>query len=331
MAIMDRRTFFGISAAGALAAASTTLEGKVPEAIKDFVKDKSLKIKFMGTGSAGGIGKNGLGRRHSSILVNDDFIIDFTDDSLDMIPAGVHPETIFYTHSHKDHFQPSAALKIGIKKVYLSHSWYDIAVTPLLANHPTDYIYEEAQIYLIEKDGVRLCGFVFGMGSRCCPFVVGDQVDLVFSAEVNVFRGRESVQLVIKDLHWSGRSESCDNTSQQIYERFTAGEALCREEALSLCPCRDDLVAVFRHIKSNEENFSLCGMPRTLYRKIKYESKCCMNQGRFLICMDIMREFDIFDYERIGENILIRDLQYKGKVDINGSRIIRTLMEVIKG
>ncbi len=189
MAIMDRRTFFGISAAGALAAASTTLEGKVPEAIKDFVKDKSLKIKFMGTGSAGGIGKNGLGRRHSSILVNDDFIIDFTDDSLDMIPAGVHPETIFYTHSHKDHFQPSAALKIGIKKVYLSHSWYDIAVkafrqaateagaampeiiptyfgmdvkvgdvtvTPLLANHPTDYIYEEAQIYLIEKDGVRL-------------------------------------------------------------------------------------------------------------------------------------------------------------------------------
>ena len=156
MAIMDRRTFFGISAAGALAAASTTLEGKVPEAIKDFVKDKSLKIKFMGTGSAGGIGKNGLGRRHSSILVNDDFIIDFTDDSLDMIPAGVHPETIFYTHSHKDHFQPSTALKIGIKKVYLSHSWYDIAVTPLLANHPTDYIYEEAQIYLIEKDGVRL-------------------------------------------------------------------------------------------------------------------------------------------------------------------------------
>ncbi|MBE6993135.1 MAG: single-stranded-DNA-specific exonuclease RecJ [Ruminococcaceae bacterium] len=184
---------------------------------------------------------------------------------------------------------------------------------------------------LLEKDGVRLCGFVFGMGSRCCPFVVGDQVDLVFSAEVNVFRGRESVQLVIKDLHWSGRSESCDNSSQQIYERFTAGEALCREEALSLCPCRDDLVAVFRHIKSNEENFSLCGMPRTLYRKIKYESKCCMNQGRFLICMDIMREFDIFDYERIGENILIRDLQYKGKVDINGSRIIRTLMEVIKG
>ncbi len=125
---MDRRTFLGIGAAGALAAASTTLEGKIPSAIKDLAKDKSLKIKFMGTGAASGIGKKGLGRRHSSILVNDDFIIDFTDDSLDMIPEGLHPDTIFYTHSHKDHFQPSAALKIGVKKVYLSNTWYDVAV-----------------------------------------------------------------------------------------------------------------------------------------------------------------------------------------------------------
>ena len=186
---MDRRTFLGIGAAGALAAAEATLEGKVPGAIKDLAKDKSLKIKFLGTGAAGGKGISGLGRRHSSILVNDDFLIDFTDDSLDMIPEGLHPDTIFYTHSHRDHFQPSAALKIGIKKVYLSHSWYDVAlkafkeeakkkgvempviiptyfgmpvqagevkVTPLLANHPTDNVMEEAQIYLLEKDGVRL-------------------------------------------------------------------------------------------------------------------------------------------------------------------------------
>ncbi len=186
---MDRRTFLGIGAAGALAAAGTTLEGKIPSAIKDFAKDKSLKIKFMGTGAASGIGKKGLGRRHSSILVNDDFIIDFTDDSLDMIPEGLHPDTIFYTHSHKDHFQPSAALKIGVKKVYLSNTWYDVAVkayrqaaeeagaempeiiptyfgmeikvgevtvTPMLANHPTENLMEQAQIYLLEKDGVRL-------------------------------------------------------------------------------------------------------------------------------------------------------------------------------
>lgn len=186
---MDRRSFISIGAAGALAAANTVLEAKVPGAVKDIVKDKSLKIKFMGTGAAGGKGKSGRGRRHSSILVDDSFIIDFTDDSLDMIPDGLHPTTLFYTHSHKDHFQPSAALKIGIRKVYLNHSWYDVAVkdyrnaageagvempeiiptyfgmpvvvgdvtvTPLLANHPTENMMEESQIYLLQKGGVRL-------------------------------------------------------------------------------------------------------------------------------------------------------------------------------
>lgn len=151
--------------------------------------DDSLKIRFLGTGAAGGRGKSGKGRRHSSILVDDSFIIDFTDDSLDMLPDGARTDTIFYTHSHRDHFQPSAALQIGVKRVYLNHSWYDIAfrafrdaakesgaampeiiptyagtpiimgditVTPLLANHPTEYAMEESQIFLLQKGGVRL-------------------------------------------------------------------------------------------------------------------------------------------------------------------------------
>lgn len=184
---------------------------------------------------------------------------------------------------------------------------------------------------LLEKDGQRVCGFVFGMGSRCCPFVVGDKVDLAFSAEINYFRGRESVQLVIKDIRWSSCSVQCDLALKEFYNIAASGGEIDREHALCLCPCRDDLVAVFRHIKTNQENGMLCGTPRTLYRKIKYESKCCMNLGRFLVCMDILKEFDIFDYERAGENIIIKDLNYKGKVDINGSRIIKKFMDAIKG
>jgi phosphoribosyl 1,2-cyclic phosphodiesterase len=151
--------------------------------------DNTLKIRFLGTGAAGGKGSSGKGRRHSSILVDNSFIIDFTDDSLDMLPEGARTDTIFYTHSHIDHFQPSAALKIGVKRVYLNHSWYDVAVkayrqaaseagaempeiiptyagvpvvmgdvtvTPLIANHPTSNLMEESQIFLLQKGGVRL-------------------------------------------------------------------------------------------------------------------------------------------------------------------------------
>ena len=106
-----------------------------------------------------------------------------------MIPSGIAPQTVFYTHSHGDHYHPETALKLGVKKVYLSQTWYDIAVqdfkraaaklkaempqiiplhigqpmqignlsvTPLPASHATEKFYEQTLIYLIEKVGVRL-------------------------------------------------------------------------------------------------------------------------------------------------------------------------------
>ena len=192
---MKRRDFLKSAATIAVAAAATPAlaapSSLAPAPVIPGVSEESpgLRVKFLGTGAASGKGRTGKGRRHSSILVDGRFLIDFTDDSLDMLPPGTRIDTIFYTHSHSDHFQPSAALRIGVRRVYLNHSWYDvavkayrqaakeagvempaiiptyvgtpvitgdIAVTPLLANHPTDNAMEESQIYLIEKGGVRL-------------------------------------------------------------------------------------------------------------------------------------------------------------------------------
>lgn len=192
---MKRRDFLKSAATIAVAAAATPAlaapSSLAPAPVIPGASEESpgLRVKFLGTGAAGGKGRTGKGRRHSSILVDGRFLIDFTDDSLDMLPPGTRIDTIFYTHSHSDHFQPSAALRIGVRRVYLNHSWYDvavkayrqaakeagvempaiiptyvgtpvitgdIAVTPLLANHPTENAMEESQIYLIEKGGVRL-------------------------------------------------------------------------------------------------------------------------------------------------------------------------------
>ena len=174
---MKRRDFLKSAATIAVAAAATPAlaapSALAPAPVIPGASEESpgLRVKFLGTGAASGKGRTGKGRRHSSILVDGRFLIDFTDDSLDMLPPGARIDTIFYTHSHSDHFQPSAALRIGVRRVYLNHSWYDvaiptyvgtpvitgdIAVTPLLANHPTDNAMEESQIYLIEKGGVRL-------------------------------------------------------------------------------------------------------------------------------------------------------------------------------
>ena len=154
-------------------------------------ENDEISVLFLGTGAADWNGKDSRGehRRLSSILLDRRTLVDFTPSCLDMIPAGVEPDTIIYTHSHGDHYNPEAALKVGVKRVYLSQSWYDIAVadfkraakamnlpmpqitplyvgqavdinslmvTPLPASHATGNKFEQTLIYLIERAGVRL-------------------------------------------------------------------------------------------------------------------------------------------------------------------------------
>jgi len=190
---MDRRKFLGVTATAAAAIAAQPIVSATEMAGRKESKKKSegIHVRFLGTGAADWAGKDERGelRRLSSILVENSFLIDFTDTAMDMLPSDVHPDTIFYTHSHNDHYRPDAALKIGIKHVYLGQTWYDIAVdefraasrrlgvdmpeiTPLFvgshvkvgditvtalpANHATGHIYEQTLIYLLEKDDARI-------------------------------------------------------------------------------------------------------------------------------------------------------------------------------
>ena len=132
--------------------------------------DADLRVRFLGTGAAGWKPGTTTERRNSSVLLDGKVLIDLTVSVRDMLPEDCHPEHIFYTHSHGDHYQPLEALKLGVKKVYVSDTWIDraksdfrrlasenklpaqgLTFTPLPANHTTNFYEEQAQIYLVEK------------------------------------------------------------------------------------------------------------------------------------------------------------------------------------
>jgi ribonuclease BN (tRNA processing enzyme) len=146
--------------------------------------DADLRVRFLGTGAAGWKPGTTTERRNSSVLLDGKVLIDLTVSVRDMLPEGCHPEHIFYTHSHGDHYQPLEAMKLGVKKVYVSDTWIDraksdfrrlasenklpapqfftlkvgvpitvegLTFTPLPANHTTNYYEEQALIFLIEK------------------------------------------------------------------------------------------------------------------------------------------------------------------------------------
>ena len=151
----------------------------------------ALKVRFLGTGAADWDGKDAHGeqRRWSSILVDDAVLVDFTMQDADMLPPGIRPGVIFYTHSHGDHYQPVVAMKHGVKRVYVHESWVEgarrefaeaaeklgvaipevrglafgetieekgVRFTCVPANHATARKGEHTAMYLIEKGRERL-------------------------------------------------------------------------------------------------------------------------------------------------------------------------------
>lgn len=188
---MDRRSFIKTTAASLAAIGVEGAAFNMYAAQDAKSGHEGLSVMFLGTGAADWNGRDDRGelRRLSSILVDRQVLFDLTPGNLDMLPEASKPEVIFYTHSHGDHYNPAAALKAGVRKVYLSQTWYDVAVrdfrkaareagaempelvplyvgqpvqvgslvvTPLPASHATSNAFEQTLIYLIEKNGARV-------------------------------------------------------------------------------------------------------------------------------------------------------------------------------
>lgn len=140
-----------------------------------------MKLCFLGTGAADWQGPNEIGeyRRLTSTLVDGKMLMDVTVTVLDQISDPAAITDVFFTHSHKDHFDLDALRKLAPCRVYAHKSWAGMingdglevvalqvgipvetvcgyTVIPLPANHSTDNKEETTLHYLIEGEGKRV-------------------------------------------------------------------------------------------------------------------------------------------------------------------------------
>ena len=197
---MNRREFlFGAVAVGAAGCGSIVADEAVrPDAAAVALPEgEGIRVRFLGSGAAGWKSewaeKKPSMRRPSSVLLDGRVLIDFTQSAFDMLPRGCRPEVLFQTHSHGDHYRPLAAVKSGVKRMYVQETWASAAraevaeaakklslpspevialpfgqaveecgmkFTGVPANHSTsrvtDGVLERTSLYLVEKGGTRL-------------------------------------------------------------------------------------------------------------------------------------------------------------------------------
>lgn len=193
---MTRKEFVAMGAAAALAP-RVFAKPSAPSAENNWgVVPDGILVRFMGTGASDWLSArpNGEFRRWSSTLFDNKVLIDFTHFNYPSVVTdpnhpGHSPKICFYTHSHRDHYEPAAAIKMGFERVYVHETWHAEAVKgmadaaakagvkapdvravkfgewyeeegmkfmPLPANHATSLPHELSCIYLVQKGKTRL-------------------------------------------------------------------------------------------------------------------------------------------------------------------------------
>lgn len=181
----------------------------------------------------------------------------------------------------------------------------------------------------VERNGKSFYALGFGLPTIGCQFTEGDVVDIVCSADINEFRGNRSVQLVIKDIKFTNDELNTDEQYMKIYRDYVESKNVSQDAAKILLPTRDDVVSVFRHLKCKIVKAEIDVAVR--YRKVRYEAKNDMNLARFLVCLDVMKEFGIVSYELNKNMAKIQMNDIAGKVDLNKSLILQDLYRLSKG
>ncbi len=183
---------------------------------------------------------------------------------------------------------------------------------------------------LVSKDGYSFTAMLFGTNSINCGFAIGNHIDVAANLEINEFRGRRTVQLIVKDVHLSRCEQEKDEKYFRIYHTYINDGPLKEAEARAIMPDRKEMVAVWRHIASRTEDGEMRLPVNALSRKVTWESKRDINIGKVFVCLDVFSESQLLSYNFKDDLLNIRLKHFQGKADISKSVVLGTLKSMCR-
>ncbi len=140
----------------------------------------------------------------------------------------------------------------------------------------------------------------------------GDTCDILFTLNVNEFRGKKSISLFIKDYRKSGIKQSSYFASVEAYKKYNRNEEMGKAYYKALTPSYEELVSVYKSIDKDEKNTDNV-----------YMTLCDISCGKFMICMDIFAELGLVDYNYVRSTVKRKNVTKKA--DLSSSEILKDL------
>ena len=172
---------------------------------------------------------------------------------------------------------------------------------------------------VLSHETEKITALWFGMKYSDFEYCVGDYVDLLAHVEINEFMGKSSVQVHIKDMKPSEKSEEKLISDAAVYNRAIHGGELLYD----LIPDREDFAAVYRYLRANSHeredySYALICAHASHKKKLEYI--------KLRAVLDIMCELSLINYFAIDEKNCRIEMNNQGtKVDLESSELYASL------
>ena len=169
----------------------------------------------------------------------------------------------------------------------------------------------------VRRNGVVLDAIFFSANTAACGVSPGDRLDLIFTPQINEFRGNRAVQLQICDLRPAPTRAQLE---QELFQKLKEGGPLSRWEAGLLFPSRQDFARLWRFLEHNCVGGWIEAGP-SLLRQAARQPDGRWAYGRTLVCLHVMGDRGLIRLERDRLHLC----RPESKVDLEQSRLMRQL------
>ena len=174
----------------------------------------------------------------------------------------------------------------------------------------------------LRRDGVVLDAIYFSANAAACGVAAGERLDVLFTPQINEFRGARSVQLQLCDLRPAPTRAQLE---QELFQKLKQGERLSRWEAGLLLPSRQDFARLWRFLEHNCVGGWMEAGPSLLRQAARQPDGRCA-YGRTLVCLHVMGDRGLIRVEQDQLYLCRPD----SKVDLEQASMMQRLRILIE-
>ncbi len=167
----------------------------------------------------------------------------------------------------------------------------------------------------------RVTAFYFNVSPAEFMYRSGENIDIVFEVEINTYNGRQSVQLSLKDVHFSRREAKCIVADLKKVEHGSVSR--------SDVPSRADAAAVYRYLQKalagGAQTFDIASLPG----RILHDQQCRVSVGAIYHALAVLKELGVLEFDLEGYCIKALKIHAEKRVNLDDSKLLCKIKEKV--